>query len=287
MDQLSNVATHPDLNIAEHINDSGSDLEKEAAWAEYSSAKFLFLGYLVQLASDRDLHLVIMVQGGKTYRILERYLLGKGLAFTRPRQEMGAGTNLEVSMVKGSLSFGIQSTQSDGVVETYKRPSAMIALDRSFNAKSPSVQHMRTIYARDGSLLPVIRLLISNSSEHVERCFRDLPVLQHLRLVMQYTTRLRDMVGDLQDDALGVHEDAEEVLSCLQSDNFHANWPLPVIEPLQIFGPDELDSAMSQSESDSDGNADSARTPSTQKRQYVSYSFHSGILFFTCGPRLT
>lgn len=273
MEQLSNVATHPDLNIAEHINDSGSDLEKEAAWAEYSSAKFLFLGYLVQLASDRDLHLVIMVQGGKTYRILERYLLGKGLTFTRPRQEMGAGTNLEVSMVKGSLSFGIQSTQSDGVVETYKRPSAMIALDRSFNAKSPSVEHMRTTYARDGSLLPVIRLLVSNSSEHVERCFHDLPAPQHLRLVMQYTTRLRDMVGDLQDDALGVHEDAEEVLACLQSDNFRASWPLPAIEPLPIFSPDELDSAMSQNESDSEGNVDSAQAPSTQKRQYVSYFF--------------
>ncbi|OJJ83165.1 uncharacterized protein ASPGLDRAFT_128787 [Aspergillus glaucus CBS 516.65] len=267
LEKLSNVSIHPDLNIAEHISESESDLQKEAAWAEYSSAKFLFLGYLVQLASDRDLHLVIMVQGGKTLQILERYLLGKGLTYTRPRQEMGTSTNVGVSMMKGSLSFGIQSTQSEGVIEIYKRPSAIISLDRSFNAKSPSVEHMRTTYARDGSLLPVIRLLVSNTSEHIERCFHDVSGLQHLRLVIQYSVRLRDTVGDLQDNALGVSEDAEEVLSCLQSDNFHANWPLPAIEPLQIFSPEELDSAVNRNQSEA--NTESEPTSSTQKRGYV------------------
>jgi len=271
LEKLSNVSTHPDLNIAEHISESESDLQKEAAWAEYSSAKFLFLGYLVQLANDRDLHLVIMLQGGKTLQILERYLLGKGLTYTRPRQEMGVSTNVEVSMVKGSLSFGIQPTQSECIIETYKRPSAIISLDRSFNAKSPSVEHMRTIYARDGSLLPVIRLLVSNTSEHIERCFHDVTGLQHLRLVIQYSVRLSNTVGDLQDNALGVSEDAEEVLSCLQSDNFHANWPLPAIEPLQIFGPEELDSAVNRNQGEA--NAESEPT-STQKRGYVSYHPH-------------
>lgn len=269
LEKLSNVSTHPDLNIAEHINESESDLQKEAAWAEYSSAKFLFLGYLVQLASDRDLHLVVMVQGEKTLQILERYLLGKGLTYTRPRQETGAGTNVEVSMVKGSLSFGIQSTQGEGVIEIYKRPSAIISLDRSFNAKSPSVEHMRTTYARNGSLLPVIRLLVSNTSEHIERCFHDLSGLQHLRLVVQYSVCLRDTVGDLQDNALGVSEDAEEVLSCLQYDNFHTNWPLPAIEPLQIFSPEELDSAVNRNQSET--NTESEPTSSTKKRGYVSH----------------
>lgn len=274
MEQLSNVATHPDLNIAEHIKDSEPYLEKEAAWAEYSSAKFLFLGYLVQYGSNEDLHLAIMVQGGKTQQIVERFLLGKGLTYTRSRQEMGDGTNLEVSMAKGSLSFGIQSTQSDHVVETYRRPSAIVSLDRTFNAKSPSVEHMRTTFAREGSLLPVVRLLISNTSEHIERCFHDMPALEHLRLVMQYTVRLRDMVGDLQDNALGVSEDVEEFLPCVQSDNFQLYWPLPAIEPLQIFSPEELDSAMSRS-SQSDTSVESEPAPATQKRSLVSYIFAS------------
>ncbi|KAE8328927.1 class II histone deacetylase complex subunits 2 and 3-domain-containing protein [Aspergillus sergii] len=237
---LSNVATHPDLNIAEHIKDSDSDLGKEAAWAEYSSAKFLFLGYLVEIASNRDIHLVIMVQGEKTQKVVERYLIGKGLIYTRPREEMGSGTNLEVSLVKGSLSLGIQSTHSEGITETYKSPSAIIALDSSLNVKSPSVEHMRTTFARHGSLLPIIRLIVSNSSEHIELCFPDPPELQRLQLIVQYTVRLRNIVGDLQDDALGVREDVEEILPWLSSDHFSISWPLPPIEPLHVVSSDKL-----------------------------------------------
>ncbi|GFF97621.1 hypothetical protein IFM53868_09241 [Aspergillus udagawae] len=245
LERLSNASTHPDLNITEHIKDSDSDLAKEAAWAEYSSAKFLLLGYLINNASSRDLHLVVMVHGAKTLKILERFLKGKGLSYTRPRHEMGIGTNLEVSMVKESLSFGIQSTIDDGIMETYKPPAAIIALDSSFSAKSPSVEHMRTTYARHGNLLPVIRLLVSNSNEHIQLCFANYPEPQRLRLVVQYASRLRDVVGDLQDDALGVHEDSEEIISSLLSDNFNAHWSLPSIEPLHIVSSDELNSALS------------------------------------------
>lgn len=195
--------------------------------------------------------------------------MGKGLSYTRPRHEMGDGTGLEVSVAKGSLSFGIQSTQSDRVIETYKKPLAIIALDRTFDAKSPSVEHMRTTYARDGFLLPVVRLLISNTSEHIERCFHGVPALESLRLVMQYTVRLRDMVGDLQDNALGVSEDVEEFLPCVQSDNFHHYWSLPAIEPLQLFSPENLDSAVNESTQDSTS-ADIGLAPATQKRSLVS-----------------
>lgn len=269
LEHLSNTSTHPDLNITEHIKDSDSDLAKEAAWAEYSSAKFLLLGYLINNASSCDLHLVIMVHGAKTLKIVERFLMGKGLSYTRPRQEMGIGTNLEVSMVKGSLSFGIQSTIDDGIMETYKPPAAIIALDRSFNAKSPSVEHMRTTYARNGNLLPVIRLLVSNSSEHVQLCFADYPEPQRLRLVVQYTSRLRDVVGDLQDDALGVYEDSEEIMSCLLSDNFNAHWSLPPIEPLHIVSPDELNSAPSTYQNQPE--TEVLPTPQIQKRLFVSH----------------
>ncbi|KAE8392639.1 class II histone deacetylase complex subunits 2 and 3-domain-containing protein [Aspergillus alliaceus] len=269
---LSNVATHPDLNIAEHIKDSDSDLRKEAAWAEYSSAKFLFLGYLVEIASSRDIHLVVMVNGDKTQKVVERYLMGKGLVYTRPREGMGPGTNLEISLVKGSLSFGIQSTHNEGVLERYKSPSAIIALDSSLNVKSPSIEHMRTTFARNGSLLPVIRLIVSNSSEHIELCFPDPPELQRLQLIIQYTVRLRDIVGDLQDDALGVREDVEEILSWLFSDHFGVSWPLTSVEPLYIVSSNELSSA--QLEAHPQTNTEGTPIPNAQapKRLFVEVS---------------
>ncbi|PYI12238.1 HDA1 complex subunit [Aspergillus sclerotiicarbonarius CBS 121057] len=268
LERLGNISTHPDLNIVDHIKDSESELGREAAWAEYSSAKFLLLSYLLDAASMRDIHLVIMVQSEKTQRVVERYFMGKGLSYTRPRLEMGAGTNIEVSMVKDSLSFGIQTTRNDGIVETYKAPAAIIALDTSFNTKSPTVEHMRTTFARNGNLLPVIRLLVSNSSEHIELCFPGLPETERVRLLLQYSIRLRDAVGDLQDDALGVQEDAEELLSCLDSGNFSAHWPLPHIEPICILSPEQLESTQQELQSRPGIDIPSV-TPQVQKRAFA------------------
>ncbi|KAL4939255.1 hypothetical protein BDV06DRAFT_199233 [Aspergillus oleicola] len=233
LERLSNAATHPDINVAQHIKDAESNLEQEAAWADYSSAKFLLLSCLIKVASDNDMHLVIAVRGEKTRKVVERYLQGKGFTYTRPREEMGSGTNVEVSMFKGSLSFGIQTTHTDGIVETYKAPSALIALDSSLNTKSPSVEHMRTTFARNGHLLPVLRLMVASSSEHVELCFPGPSTPEQLSLLLRYSVGISDIVGELQDDALGVHEDANEIMTCLLSDNFNAHWSLPEVEPLR------------------------------------------------------
>lgn len=256
--KLNNVSTHPDLNIFDHLKGADSDLAKEASWAEYSSSKFLFLGHIVDIASAHDLHLILTVQDDRKQRVLERYLQGKGLTYTRPRAEMG--NSVEVSMTKNSLSFGIHP--SDNVQEIYKPPSAIIALDTSFNAKSPSMQHIRTTYPRQGSLLPVIWLLVANTSEHIERCLPDAPELDRLRLLVQFTASLHDEVGDLQDDALGVHEDVEEILRYL-SDGL-VSWPLPLIEPLHFVSAEEPHGPSSEEP-----------TPANQKRSLVSLSFPS------------
>ncbi|KAL4923750.1 uncharacterized protein BDV17DRAFT_276324 [Aspergillus undulatus] len=233
LERLSNAATHPDINVAQHVQGADLNLEQAASWADYSSAKFLLLGCLIKAASDHDMHLVISVRGQKNQRIVERYLQGKGFSYTRSREEMGSGTSAEVSMIKAALSFGIQTAQTDGIVETYKAPSALIALDSSLNTKSPSVEHMRTTFARNGHLLPVLRLIVASSSEHVELSFPGPPTPEHLSLLLQYSVGLSDIVGDLQDDALGVHEDANEIMTCLLSDNFNAHWSLPIVEPLR------------------------------------------------------
>ncbi|KAL4815332.1 class II histone deacetylase complex subunits 2 and 3-domain-containing protein [Aspergillus spinulosporus] len=239
LERLSNAATHPDINVADHMKSAELKCEQEASWADYSSAKFLLLNYLIKAASEHDIHLVIMVRGEKTQGIVERYLQGKGFSYTRSREEMGSGTNVEVALAKNALSFGVQLSQSDGIVNVYKAPSAIIALDSSLNTKNPSVEHMRTTFARDGHLLPVIRLMVANSSEHVELCYPGPSTPKHLSKLLQYSENLRDIVGDLQDDALGVHEDANEIVTCLLSDNFDAFWSLPPVELLRKWTMDE------------------------------------------------
>lgn len=230
-----------------------TEFEAEASWAEYSSTKFLFFGHLIDIASMRDLHLIIAAQNDRKRNTVERYLLGKGFAYTRPRDEMGG--SVEVSLVKNNLSFGVHS--ADSVRDIYKAPSAIFVLDSNFNAKAPAVEYIRTTYTRNGGLLPVIWLLIPNTCEHIQRCLPDSAESNQLRLLMQYTARLHYDAGDLQDDAPGVHESAEEILTYLV-DPLAVAWPLPAIEPL--CGAADMEDSTSSSD---DSN------PATQKRSLV------------------
>ncbi|KAJ5735807.1 Histone deacetylase complex subunit 2/3 [Penicillium malachiteum] len=240
--QLNNVSIHPDLNISHHLVETESDLDRQTSWAEYSSTKFLLLGNLIDIASTHELHVILAVQDDKKQSIVERYLRGKGFTYTRPREELGG--NLEVSLVKGPLSFGVHSNES--VRDLFKAPSAILALDTAFHHQSPSVEHIRTTFTRNNDLLPVIWFIVANTCEHIERCLPDLPETDRLRLLLQYTARLHDEVGDLQDNALGVPEHAEEILNYLLH-NF-AQWQVPSVEPLHFVSSDELESSTSSSD---------------------------------------
>lgn len=222
----------------------------------------------MEISANHDLHIVVMAKE-RTVEIVERYFLGKGLSYTRPRVEMVGNT--EISLKKGTMSFGIHSTQSDTAVEVYKRPSLIIALDSSLNVKSPSVEHLRIAYARHGNPVPVIWLLSSNTSEHIKLCLPEVSATQKLRLLIYHTTLLRNVVGDLQDDAFGVHEDAEEILSYLLSENFNASWSLPTIEPLKLLGPDEITSVPGDELVEKNSGHGLSATPLVQKRWLVGY----------------
>jgi hypothetical protein len=76
---------------------------------------------------------------------------------------------------------------------------------------------------------------------------------------VHYIARLHDEVGDLQDDAFGVHEDAEEILGYLLDSV--AGWPLPTIEPLNLVSLEELECYSSSSDE---------AMPPAQKRTLVS-----------------
>lgn len=263
--RLNNVAIHPDLNVSQHLKDTDSDLEKQASWAEYSSTKFLLLGNLIELASIHELHVILAVENDEKQAVVERYLRGKGFVYTRPREELGG--NLEVSLAKGPLSFGVHS--NDSVRDLYRAPSAILALDTAFNHKSPSVEHIRTTYSRNNGLLPVIWLMVANTCEHIERCLPDLPESERLRFLLQYTFRLHDEAGDLQDDALGVSEDAEEIFNYLL--HSFTPWQVPPIQPLHFVSSGELESSASSSD-ESQGAAHKRSLVSEDPRFFIIHN---------------
>ncbi|KAK2807140.1 hypothetical protein FQN51_004754 [Onygenales sp. PD_10] len=228
LEQLNNITIHPDLNLPDQPAAPAADPAKETAWAEYSSSKFQFLGYFVDEAVNEDFHVIVVAKTAKAVKIVENYLVGKG--FTHIQRMID--TPNELCLYKGQLSFAIRTTSDDRRMTPYKTPAAIIAFDNSFDADNQSIQQLRTEFSPNENLLPVIRLLVSNTCEHIERSLPRLSELSRLRLLVKYTRDLSNTAGEVQDDALDVQEYAQEVIKFFKRGS--KVWSLPVVEVIPI-----------------------------------------------------
>lgn len=236
IDKLDNVCTHPDLNLPKEPPVNVNDITKEASWAEHSSSKFLFLGHFIDAALAHDIHVIIMVKRGRTMKIIENYFLGKGFAL-RLTPSSDDSDSSEMIFYRDKLSFGVRTTSDEQAFESFRPPALIIALDSTFNPQNESVKLLRE-KSIPGILIPVVRLVISNTCEHLRLCAHDCPDDIKSRLLVANAKRISDTVGELQDDALGVQEDAEEILGYLTADPASRKWPLAYIEILDIHIPE-------------------------------------------------
>ncbi|PGG96578.1 hypothetical protein AJ79_09527 [Helicocarpus griseus UAMH5409] len=234
IEKLDNITTHPDLN--DQPAPTGANPVKEAAWAEYSSSKFQFLGYFIDAASSDDLHIIIVVRTDKAVKVVENYLVGKEFTSTQTNED--TSSHVEVPLCKGPVSFAVRTANEYRITQPDKIPSAIIALDNSFDAENPAIRQIRTQHASNGNILPVIRLLVSNTAEHIERCLPETSGINKLRLLVRYTRDLSDTAGELQDDALDVQENAEKVVSYLKADPSIRAWPLAAVELVPVEMPE-------------------------------------------------
>lgn len=241
IDQLDNISSHPDLNLTEQPSSGSLDVEKEASWAEYSSSKFQFLSYFMDAVLEdplkRAIHIVIMAKAGPTVDILRKYFLGKRL------EDISAAPqhNTPLLFTLQLFSVEIRTTQDHSAIPPFREPAMIVALDSSFAADNPSVAQLRTI-PLSNHLVPVIRLIISNTAEHVALCLPNCADVARLRLLVQETQYHSRVAGDLQDDALGVQENAEETLRYLMSEPETREWPLAEVALIDIPSPENASS---------------------------------------------
>ena len=230
IDELGNICTHPDLNLADPPSINVNDFAREVSWAEYSSSKFLFLGYFIDAALNHDLHVMVMVKNDRVVKLMETYFLGKGFSLRVTPSEM--------IFDRGSLSFGVRSTSDKRPIEPFKSPALIIAMDSSFDTGSPVIHPLRKT-SMPNHLVPVVRLVIANTAEHIQLCVPECSDTMKLRLLVKYTHIYQGNAGELQDDALGLQEHAEEILSYLTGEPSTRKWPLPMIEELDIDIPED------------------------------------------------
>lgn len=236
VEKLDNITTHPDINIASQAAGTSPDTAKEALWAEYSSSKFQYLGYLIDASSELDLHIIIMAKPGRTVDVVKRYLMGKN--FNQSPFPGGEHGDPPAVFSKEKVSFEVRSTTDERGMLASRPPSLIIALDSSFDVNLESVKKLRVAHGHS-TLVPVVRLIIANTVEHVKACLPKCTELTRLRLLVQHTLACNDSAGELQDDALGVQENAEETLMYIMDSPTTRTWKLPFMEALEIEGQGE------------------------------------------------
>lgn len=236
VEKLDNITTHPDINIASQASGTSPDTAKEALWAEYSSSKFQYLGYLIDASSELDLHIIIMAKPGRTVDVVKRYLMGKN--FNQGSFPGGEPGDSPAVFSKEKVSFEVRSTTDEPGMLTPRPPSLIIALDSSFDVNLESVKKLRVAHGHN-TPVPVVRLIIANTVEHVKACLPKCTELTKLRLLVQHTLACNDSAGELQDDALGVQENAEETLMYITDNPATRTWKLPFMEALEIEGQGE------------------------------------------------
>ena len=265
------VATHVDLDSEGAVSHGQEAAEDEAIWAENCSAKFQFLGHLLNSIRNCDLHISIVARAGRLLDILETFLKGRKLPCTRLDTE--SRSNLAIT--DGRLRVTL--VPSEGAEKSYlpKPANLVLAFDSSFNLKAPQVQLLRDDIGATDRLAPVLYLLVYCSGEHIKRCMPEVMDTQdRTRSLVSFVTQTRHRVGQLLPEEPTTNVLAEEVAEFVKTGGLDKDWALPPIRTIesvelidtQIY---EYLSSSNDQESSTTKEAIMGRTPAKPKRALV------------------
>jgi len=315
--RLHDTVTHLDLGLPGFTTQYSVRSDQHGAYANYAGSKFAFLGHLVDVLQRVDCSVAIVAQPGPVIDLLEDYLTMKHINVKRHDRPSLTPSQ---TPARPSSEFRVEllSSTPNSFIELSQPPILMIAFDASFDAQDPQIRQLRERYAGDrpDQLLPVIHLLVTNSSEHVDRCLpKSMPSPLRLKLLVRATYQARTNLGgvptyvpdpsdepegrpmDLSDLQRAVRKSPDRKMSRIASiivraalsQDFAANWTLGAMPELQLEELDDLPPTTSGSASVAiTPKNDSARsrtpisradTPSGRKRLLVSLKLQH------CRPR--
>jgi len=310
IDRLNDTVTHVDLgleNIGTQYPLSSGD---NARYANYAGSKFAFLDHLIDELQYTNLSLLIFAKPGSVHTLLESFLAMKHVERHRLSTSTPSGPDHPENKV-GQLAVKLLTSGAHADININSRPALIIAFDSIFDAQDFQVQTIREKFPNP--LIPIVHLLIANSSEHVDRCIpASMSSPQRLRLLVRATYQASRNLGggpiivplpsdtpnnqpmDFQELQKVLKKSPERKLkrivsnlaSTLRSSNFEANWTLGDMPELDF---DELEeSPPKSSRACSVTPLSRAGTPSTRKRLLVSISqtLYSIHLFLTRNRKL-
>ena len=245
--RLGNVATHIGLEGGGPSSQEEVNPEEEALYAELSSEKFKFLGHLLALTKESQMHIAVVAKPGHLLDILEMFLKGKNVSYSRP------DTNTNGLNPEDPRSFGLQTVSIVSSVEPIPLPPVqlIIAFDESFSAKDNRITKWRQSKASGDELTPVIRLVVYSSVEHLDLCLaRSLEPIDRIRKLTFCVWHTQRSVGQLEPDEPDPPACAHEVAKFLNSGSNTSAWTLANIRPIENLPIMDSDSSLSDARSD-------------------------------------
>ncbi|KIW46004.1 uncharacterized protein PV06_01698 [Exophiala oligosperma] len=194
--QLNDTVTHMDLGLPGTFTQYSIQSEAEAAYANYAGSKFSLLGHLVDMLAHVECSIVVMSQAGPVQDLIEQYLKLKHITVRRQDRAITLSSS-EVERSRNEFQVELVSTFSTCQLAFPMKPILIIAFDASFDSQDPQVMRIRQYFSpRPPTLLPVVHFLVSNSSEHVDRCLpKDMPSPSRLKLLVRATYQARPNLG--------------------------------------------------------------------------------------------
>ena len=248
--RVHSVTTHVDLDNGSTMMQEQVSSEDEAVWAENCSAKFRFLSVFLEKTRQQDNHVAIVARGGQLLDILETFLKGKRVNYSRP-------DNLSTSdpkLVRGTLQVSLVASGEEGNTALPPPANLVIAFDDSFDAGDIQVSRLRHHMLNVGQLAPVVHVLVLFSAEHIVRCLaKETDAMEKLRNLVSCMTQTRHEVGQLFVEEPGPTATAEEVAAFLEAGGLENQWTLPAIRPIEDIDP--LESASQDPDSSAQSEA--------------------------------
>ncbi|KAI9047311.1 hypothetical protein LZ554_008758 [Drepanopeziza brunnea f. sp. 'monogermtubi'] len=227
VDDLEKVCSHIGLLENDASQQAVSPAE-QAKFAENVSTKAIFLAEFLPLLKESNEHIVILVRPGKMLTILQHLLLQHRIMHCRADQpgwkEKSTSRNL------------FRVTLYPTAIERFKvdPPSLVVAFDSTAQS-APQLRELRTSRSLDHPV-PLFSLLVTNSIEHLERCFDSSlkPSDKNFKL-LRCIIQLMDRVGDIDEAVYHSPPDAAKVAAdFIRHGGAWPLLPMPEIEGLDL-----------------------------------------------------
>ena len=195
MQLLHDTVTHMDLGLPGTSTQYSINSQENAAYANYAGPKFSFLGHLIDRLQYVGLSIVVVSREGQIQDLLEQYLRLKHVVVRR-QDRIARSKSPAPNRLNTDFQVELVSSWSTHRVDIRSKPCLMIAFDASFDPQDPQVARIRARFENAPRIMPVVHLLVSNSSEHVDLCLpKNLPSPIRLKALVRYTYRASPKLG--------------------------------------------------------------------------------------------